>query len=176
MTGRDGGHEIDLRKFARDGVSLYGSVSGMEDSSIQFLPDLEKNLDDADSSYLGIRSMIDEYIAKNNIDAPVEPEFEKVWCPEEEVTEINCEEMGITSILWAIGFRPNYEWIDVGVFDDLGRPIYKRGVCDVEGFYFIGLGWLNTWGSGRFLGIDEDSRHLVNVIVGRQKSTMRAVS
>ena len=176
MTGRDGGHEIDLRKFARDGVPLYGSVSGMDGSSIQFQPDLEQNLDDADRSYLGIRSMIDTYIEKNNIDAPVEPEFEKVWRPEQEITEIDCKEKGVTSILWAIGFRPNYGWIDVDVFDDLGRPVYERGVCNEDGFYFIGLGWLNTWGSGRFLGIDEDSRHLVNVLSERRKSTMRAVS
>jgi len=176
MTGRDGGHEIDLRKFARDGVSLYGSVSGMEGNTIQFLPDLEKNLDDADNSYLGIRTAIDDYIEKNKIDAPVEPEFEKVWRPEHEITAIDCKEKGITSILWAIGFRPNYGWIDVDVFDDFGRPVYDRGVCSTEGFYFIGLGWLNTWGSGRFLGIDEDSQHLVNVIAGRQKSKMRAVS
>ena len=176
MSGRGGGHEIDLRKFARDGVSLYGSVSGMEGGRIQFLPDLEKNLDDADTSYLGIRTMIDDYIEKKSIDAPVEPEFVKVWRPEQEITEIDCKEMGITSILWAIGFRPNYGWIDVDVFDDLGRPVYNRGVCKAEGFYFIGLGWLNTWGSGRFLGIDEDSRHLANVISGRQKTTMRAVS
>ncbi len=176
MTGRDGGHEIDLRKFARDGVSLYGSVSGMDDKSIQFLPDLEKNLDDADESYLGICTAIDCYIEKNNIDAPVELEFEKVWRPEQEITHIDCEALGITSILWAIGFRPNYGWIDVDVFDDLGRPVYKRGVCEEDGFYFIGLGWLNTWGSGRFLGIDEDSRYLVDVISARQKSKMREAS
>ncbi|MEN8831430.1 MAG: MSMEG_0569 family flavin-dependent oxidoreductase [Pacificibacter sp.] len=176
MTGRDGGHEIDLRKFARDGVSLYGSVSGMDDKSIQFLPDLEKNLDDADESYLGICTAIDGYIERNNIDAPVEPEFEKVWRPEQEITHIDCEALGITSILWAIGFRPNYGWIDVDVFDDLGRPVYRRGVCEEDGFYFIGLGWLNTWGSGRFLGINEDSRYLVDVISARQKSKMREAS
>ena len=148
----------------------------MDGSSIQFQPDLEQNLDDADRSYLGIRSIIDTYIEKNNIDAPVEPEFEKVWRPQQEITVIDCKQKGITSILWAIGFRPNYGWINVDVFDDLARPVYERGVCNEDGFYFIGLGWLNTWGSGRFLGIDEDSRHLVNVISERQKSTMRAVS
>ena len=176
MTGRDGGHEIDLRQFARDGVSLYGSVSGMDGNTIQFLPDLETNLDDADQSYVGIRQAIDTYIEKHNIDAPLEPAFEKLWRPKQEITEIDCEKEGITSILWAIGFRPDYHWIDVDVFDAMGRPVYTRGVCDAEGFYFIGLGWLNTWGSGRFLGIDEDSRYLVDQISRKAKSKLQVAS
>ncbi|CUH50798.1 MSMEG_0569 family flavin-dependent oxidoreductase [Shimia marina] len=176
MTGRDGGHEIDLRKFATEGVSLYGSVSGMEGKKIQFLPDLETNLDDADESYVGIRNAIDAHIEKHNIDAPSEPAFKKLWRPKQEITEIDCEKEGITSVLWAIGFRPNYSWIDVDVFDDHGRPVYDRGVCQQDGFYFIGLGWLNTWGSGRFLGIDEDSRFLVEQITAKAKSELKAAS
>ncbi|MEM1073306.1 MAG: MSMEG_0569 family flavin-dependent oxidoreductase [Pseudomonadota bacterium] len=176
MTGRDGGHEIDLRKFALEGVSLYGSVSGMDGNKIQFLPDLEANLDDADNSYVGIRNAIDDYIENEEIDAPIEPEFEKLWRPGQEITEIDCEKEGITSILWAIGFRPDYSWIDVDVFDKRGRPVYKRGVCEEDGFYFIGLGWLNTWGSGRFLGIDEDSRYLVDQITVKAKTEFQAAS
>ena len=44
----------------------------------------------------------------------------------------------------------------------------------VPGAYFIGLGWLNTWGSGRFLGIDEDSRHLATQIVARDRQVRAA--
>lgn len=176
MSGRDGGHEINLRQFALDGVGLYGSVSGMSGQTIQFLPDLEANLDDADDSYVGIRNAIDKYIAKEGIDAPEEKPFEKVWKPEREITEINAADEGITSILWAIGFRPDYSWIDVDVFDENGRPKFTRGVCDVPGFYFIGLGWLNTWGSGRFLGIDEDSRYLVDAIAKQAKAPGMAAS
>ena len=42
--------------------------------------------------------------------------------------------------------------------------MFDRGVTELPGLYFIGLGWLNTWGSGRFLGIDEDSRYLAEAI------------
>ena len=40
------------------------------------------------------------------------------------------------------------------------------------GLHFVGLGWLNTWGSGRFLGIEEDSRYLAEHI--HQNSTAAA--
>ncbi|TJZ90911.1 MSMEG_0569 family flavin-dependent oxidoreductase [Paracoccus gahaiensis] len=169
MSGRDGGKEIDLRRFALEGVRLYGSLAGASGTGVQFLPDLEKNLDDADRSYEGIRTQIDAWIAAQGIDAPVEPPFVKVWRPDREITQIDLADQGITSILWAIGFRPDYSWLELDCFDSHGRPEYTRGVTQVPGAYFIGLGWLNTWGSGRFLGIDEDSRHLAGQIVARDR-------
>jgi len=174
MSGRDGGKEIDLRKYALEGVSLYGSVAGAYGTSMAFLPDLEKNLDDADRSYLGIRKQIDAWISSQDIDAPEEPAFEKVWQPERETTSVDLREAGITSIIWAIGFRPDYSWLKVDCLDERGKPLFNRGVTDVPGLYFIGLGWLNTWGSGRFLGIDEDSRYLTEQIVARQKGKLAA--
>ncbi|MER0240112.1 MSMEG_0569 family flavin-dependent oxidoreductase [Fulvimarina sp. MAC8] len=172
MSGRDGGMEIDLRRFVVDhGIDLYGSVSGMNGTTISFLPDLEKNLDDADKSYLGICRQIDAFIEANGIDAPAAPEFEKVWRPETEIAEIDAEALGITAVIWSIGFKPDYSWIDVDVFDDQGRPQFHRGVTKIDGFYFIGLGWLNTWGSGRFLAIDEDSRFLAENVSARKIRT-----
>ncbi len=165
MSGRDGGKEIDLRRFVVESdISLYGSLSDMSGSKLNFLPDLRKNLDDADTSYLGIRNVIDEYISRENISAPEEAPFVKLWQPDAETTEVDAEELGITSVIWSIGFRPNYDWIDADVFDQHGRPVYNRGICDLPGFYFIGLGWLNKWGSGRFLSIDEDGRYLADHI------------
>ena len=165
MSGRDGGKEIDLRRFHADhGVELYGSLADMEGTRVSFLPDLARNLDDADRSYVGIRSQIDAYIDREGIDAPVEPPFVKAWEPPQERTELDLAEAGITSVLWAIGFRPDYSWIEADVFDARGKPVFDRGVTAHEGLHFIGLGWLHTWGSGRFLGIEDDSRHLADCI------------
>lgn len=176
MSGRDGGKEIDLRRFhVEHGVELYGSLAGLDGATARFLPDLAKNLDDADRSYVGIRNQIDAYIAENGIDAPVEPPFVKVWEPSKERTELDLAEAGITSVLWAIGFRPDYSWIEADVFDARGKPIFHRGVTTHDGLHFIGLGWLNTWGSGRFLGIEEDSHYLADQIATQLAHTIRKV-
>ena len=167
MSGRDGGHEIDLRRFALDGLKMYGSVADMDGTTIRFLPDLEDNLDAADKSYVGIRKVIDDYIAREGIDAPVEPPFEKVWRPEAEITQIDAVAEGITSVLWCIGFRPNYDWLKVDCLDERGRPVHQRGVCIEKGVYFLGLGWLHTWGSGRFLDVATDAAHVVQSIAGQ---------
>ncbi|WP_035692489.1 MSMEG_0569 family flavin-dependent oxidoreductase [Azospirillum halopraeferens] len=167
MTGRAGGHEIDLRRFALDGVSLYGSLAGIDGTVLRFADDLERNLDDADEVYVSIRRDIDAYIAKNGIDAPEEPPFLPVWTPRATPTEIDCAAAGITAIVWAIGFRPDYSWIDLPAFDGRGHPRFTRGVSPVDGLYFIGLPWLHTWGSGRFLGVADDAAHLARVMSER---------
>ncbi|WP_042693695.1 MSMEG_0569 family flavin-dependent oxidoreductase [Azospirillum sp. B506] len=167
MSGRAGGHEIDLRRFALQGVKLYGSMAGMDGSTVRFADDLAKNLDDADEVYVSIRRDIDAYIAKAGIDAPEEPPFVPVWAPQDIPAAIDCAAEGISAIVWAIGFRPNYGWIELPAFDGRGNPKFRRGVSPVDGLYFIGLPWLNTWGSGRFLGVAEDSAYLAEAMRAR---------
>ena len=41
-----------------------------------------------------------------------------------------------------------------------------RGITQVPGLSFIGLPWMHTWGSGRFLGIDRDARHIAESVTG----------
>ncbi len=167
LSGRARGHEIDLRRFARDGVSLYGSMAGIDGSTVRFADDLATNLDDADDVYVSIRRDIDAFIDANAIDAPVEEPFVPVWQPQDTPLAVDCAAQGISAIVWAIGFRPNYSWIELPVFDGRGAPKYDRGVSPVEGLYFIGLPWLHTWGSGRFLGVAEDAAHLAGVMDAR---------
>ena len=69
------------------------------------------------------------------------------------------------TIVWAIGYRPDYRWIEASAFDGAGRPMQNRGVTGVEGLTFIGLPWMHTWGSGRFLGIDRDAKHIATTII-----------
>jgi len=170
MSGRDGGHEIDLRRFAVQGVKLYGSLADIQRTQASFLPDLTKNLDDADDVYCSIRRDIDAHIARTGAQAPEEPPFVKAWVPESERASLDLRAAGITSIVWASGFRADYAWIDLPAFDGRGHPRFERGVTLVPGLYFLGLPWLNTWGSGRFLGVADDAQFLVQTIARRQRT------
>ena len=49
VTGRDGGRDIDLRKFAKEGMRLYGRLKEVRRSTLRFAADLKQNLDQADS-------------------------------------------------------------------------------------------------------------------------------
>ncbi|NDK91202.1 MSMEG_0569 family flavin-dependent oxidoreductase [Gordonia desulfuricans] len=165
VTGRDGGRDVDLRQFALEGMRLYGLLTGGKDSTLEFAPTLTESLDHADSVYNSICADIDRHIATIGIDAPEPTRYEPVWTPDEEPARLDLAAAGITSIIWAIGYHPDYRWIEASAFDGAGRPMQTRGITQVEGLSFIGLPWMHTWGSGRFLGIDRDARHLADKII-----------
>jgi putative flavoprotein involved in K+ transport len=164
VTGRDGGRDIDLRRFALEGMELYGRLQDLRDGCLQFAPNLIENLDSADDTYNRINASIDAFIDKHGIDAPSEAAYEPVWRPEGERTSLDVAASGITSIIWCIGFTPDFGWIDAPVFNGRGYPAHARGITPQAGLYFIGLPWLHTWGSGRFSGIARDAAHVVDAI------------
>ncbi|GAN78041.1 flavin-containing monooxygenase [Acidisphaera rubrifaciens HS-AP3] len=166
VTGRDGGHDIDLRQFAIEGMRLYGHLLGLRGTQAAFAPDLRRNLDGADDSAQRIKDSIDAWIARNGINAPTEPRYRPVWQPEAEVESLDLRAAGITSVIWATGFESDLRFLHVPVFDGRGYPAHDRGVTPVPGLYFLGLPWLYTWGSGRFSGVGRDAAHLARVITG----------
>ncbi|HIQ55018.1 FAD-dependent oxidoreductase [Pseudomonas abyssi] len=165
LTGRDGGRDIDLRRFATEGMELFGLLTGLEGSNLQFAPDLASKLEAADAVYERINRSIDNYIEENAIDAPSGKHYQPVWKPEAEREQLDLRTAGITSIIWCIGFAPDFRYVEASVFDGHGHPVHHRGVTAQPGLYFLGLPWLHTWGSGRFSGIARDAEYLAEQIV-----------
>lgn len=167
LTGRDGGREIDLRKFASEGMELYGRLDDIQGTKLKLKPDLKQNLDSADATLESIKDTIDNWIETQGIAAPTEPRYTPVWVPPDERTELDFAAAGITTVIWCIGYRADFTWIDIPVFDGRGYPGHYRGITVVPGLYFIGLPWLYTWGSGRFSGVARDAAYLVERISSR---------
>lgn len=174
LTGRDGGREIDLRRFAQEGMRLYGRLKDIRGSSAAFDCDLRRNLDQADAVAESIKTTIDSYIEQQGIAAPARVPYRPVWEPEREIAQLDFRGADIRSVVWCIGFRTDFSWIELPVFDGRGHPGHTRGVTSTPGLYFVGLPWLYTWGSGRFSGIDRDARYLAERIVS-MRGTGQAV-
>jgi len=168
VTGRDGGRDIDLRRFAKEGMRLYGVARDFDGSALLFDDGLKAALDHADEIYNGINAAIDKYIAEKGIEAPPPSRYVPVWEPDELVTQLDLATSGIRSIVWCIGFSPDFRWLDVPVFNGAGHPQHVRGVTNEPGLYFLGLPWLHTWGSGRFSGVKRDAFHLADQIEAYQ--------
>lgn len=177
VTGRDGGRDIDLRQFALEGMQLLGRFEDYKDGQLVFRPDLMQNLDMADATYNRINAGIDAYLAENAIETN-EPAsvYEPVWTAQAEITEIDLVAENITSIIWCIGFRPDYSWIDLDLFETNGYPKHDRGITLDSDVTFIGLPWLHTWGSGRFLDIAKDAEFLATHIIQQLKTAPDPVS
>ncbi|EIC86123.1 MSMEG_0569 family flavin-dependent oxidoreductase [Serratia sp. M24T3] len=163
VTGRDGGRDIDLRAFARQGMQLHGRMQSYQaeengDGWLVMDDGLTKYLDAADATSEKIKDSIDAWIAEQGISAPIEARYVPVWQPSESDNRLDLSK--ISAIVWAVGFHTDFSWIDVPAFNHRGYPIHRRGVCDIAGLYFLGLPWLWTWGSGRFEGVGQDAIYL----------------
>jgi putative flavoprotein involved in K+ transport len=174
VTGRDGGRDIDLRKFALEGMQLYGALNGFDGERLHFEQNLRACLDDADRTYNGINAGIDAYIAAAGVDAPPPSVYAPVWTPKVERGSLALQGSGVSAILWCIGFRPDFRWLDAPAFNGAGQPKHARGVTGCDGVYFLGLPWLHTWGSGRFSGVGRDALHLADHIEQRLRTETRA--
>ncbi len=174
VTGRDGGRDIDLRRFALEGMQLYGQLEYLEGDILRFRPSLTAALDSADQTYNRINASIDKYIAEHRIEAGEPSIYQPVWAPEGERETLSLADSGITSVIWCIGFTPDFRWLDAPVFNGQGHPVHQRGVTQVPGLYFIGLPWLHTWGSGRFSGVADDAAFLASHIVRHRQASQEA--
>ncbi len=162
----------DLRRFAAEGMELYGLMTGLDGDTLEFQPNLREHLDHADQIFNGINASIDKFIDANGIDAPPGGPYVPVWQPQEERTTLGLRASGITSVVWCIGFLPDFGWVDAPVFNGRGEPVHLRGVTGQAGLYFLGLPWLHTWGSGRFSGVARDAEFLAACIAERRGSAM----
>ena len=165
LTGRDGGHDIDLRAFARQGMRLHGRLTDYADGSLRFADDLAGSLDAADASYNNICATIDRYVEDKGITAPAGHRYTAAWRPEAPVRALDPVAQGIASIIWCTGFRADWSWVELPIFDGAGYPSHSRGVTSMPGVYVLGLPWLYTWGSGRFVGVGRDAGFLAERIV-----------
>ena len=167
VTGRDGGRDIDLRQRAREGMELYGRLLDVSGDNLLLADDLARCLDQADQVSESIKTSIDGFIAKQAIAAPEEARYRPLWTPPHERAQLDYRAAGVASVVWCIGFRTDYSWIDLPLFNGRGNPSHVRGVTPVAGVYFLGLPWLYTWGSGRFSGVARDAEHLAEHIKTR---------
>ena len=161
LSGRDGGHTIDLRRLALDGVKLHGRLEEVDGYQVRFANDLAQNLDTIDQNCKERLEKLDGFIAENGIEAP-ESDLQPIdWQPKEQPTTLDLRKEGINSVVYGTGFRFDFGWIDFPILDERGYPHYDRGVTDVPGLYFIGLNWLYRNGSGLFFDVGRDAEYVV---------------
>ncbi|HKF35880.1 MAG TPA: hypothetical protein VKB35_03180 [Ktedonobacteraceae bacterium] len=171
LSGKDGGHAINLRQLAREGVVLLGRLQEVQGSRAILASDLEENLAKADAQAIQLTYAIDDYVLRTGMDVPVESMSEDAtskWMPPADpILEVDLYAAGISTVIWATGFQLDFGWVHVPVFDETGAPVHQRGVTPAPGLYFLGLPWLYTEKSALLFGIGEDAAFLAAAIAAR---------
>jgi putative flavoprotein involved in K+ transport len=168
VSGRDGGQDLNLHRFARDGVVLLGHLAGVEGDTIHLSPDLKDNLATADRNAERIAALIDHYIERHGLDAPAEslPVLRDGY-EVAELGDVDLSVAGISTVIWAIGYSFDFGLVKLPVFDGDGFPITQRGATEYAGLFFVGMPYLYKWKSGLLVGVGEDAEYVASRIVSR---------
>ncbi len=153
---------LDLNALTAKGVKLVGRLSGIGNGKAQFSGSLRNQCALSDLKMGRLLDTIDDWATANGLDGEVEPPHRY---PPTEVEEnppllLNLSSGKIKTILWATGFRPDYSWLDVPVFDRKGRVRHDGGVVDAPGLYLMGMQFLRRRKSALIDGAGDDARDL----------------
>ena len=76
--------------------------------------------------------------------------------------------LDVANVIWCTGFGKDVSWIDMPVIGGDGWPEQKRGVVtSAPGLYFVGLPFLNAFGSMLIGGVGRDAEHVAKHIADR---------
>jgi putative flavoprotein involved in K+ transport len=81
----------------------------------------------------------------------------------------------VRNVIWCTGFRTDFNWIDLPVFDANGQPRHYRGVVESEpGLYFLGLVFQYSFSSDVLPGRGRDARYIARHIAARARQSATA--
>jgi putative flavoprotein involved in K+ transport len=140
------------------------------DGRLHFDDDLDAQLAKGDEGMAAFWKSADEYARRAGLEpppagteVPALPRARRFASP----PRLDLRAAGVTSVVWATGFRADFGWIHLPAFDAGGEPLHGRGVSPCEGLYFLGLPWLHKLKSSVLCGVGEDAQHLAERIASR---------
>ncbi len=175
LAGSDDRRMVDLNSLTDRGVKLVGRLAGINDGKAQLSGSLRNQCALSDLKMNRLLDTIDQWATENGWDDAVDPphRFEPTRVEDSPPLLMNLESGKVKTIIWATGFRPDYSWLDVPVFDRKGRIRHDGGVVDSPGMYVMGLVFLRRRKSSLIDGAAADARdlsaHLAAYLDGRRQ-------
>jgi len=159
-TGHGGGHDLHYRTMHEMGVELVGRFAGADDGKIHFADDLAQSVDAGDNMTAVFKKWVDALCEKKGMAIPFElPPPMRVKAR----TELDIKKDDLSTVIWTAGYRPDYGWVHLPVFDAMGFPIQVDGRSAVPGLYFMGVHFMRKAQSAVLYGVGEDAE-----VVARQ--------
>jgi putative flavoprotein involved in K+ transport len=175
LAGRPDRRTLDLGILRGAGVELTGRLTWVDGHGVGFAPDLGRIVATADARMRRVLSEIDTHIAATGLSAevldPDPPPKIRVGQPAGIPLRLDLRERGITSVLWATGFRRAYPWLQVPVLDPKGEILQWRGSTPVLGLYVLGQRFQHHRNSNFLDGVGRDAATVADDLVRRRCTT-----
>jgi putative flavoprotein involved in K+ transport len=154
---------LDLNALRAAGVEIVGRLSAVRDGRALFSGGLVNQFALADLKMNRLLERFDEWaLATGGLDVGPAERFEPTIVPAAPRNGLDLKSGEIRSIVWATGFRPDYRWLEVPVFDRKGQLRHEGGVVtESPGLYAIGLPVLRRRKSTFIVGAEDDARDIV---------------
>jgi putative flavoprotein involved in K+ transport len=171
FTGVDGGHDMNLRLLADEGVHVLGGFRGLDGNKLMFHDNLSAILEGADKSLEGFKVAADSHAQTAGLELPEETSPAHAVAPTPSypgaAVELDLRAENVQAVIWCTGYRGGYDWVHLPVLDAQGLPRQRRGVTDCPGAYFLGLNWMHKQKSSTLFGVGEDAAYLADMITAK---------
>jgi putative flavoprotein involved in K+ transport len=156
-----GGRSIDLALLKGRGVRLAGRVIGMDGSRVGFADDLAASAAAADVKLRRILARCDAFADRQCLAAELGPADPPApVTPGRAPQHLDLDAEGISTVVWATGFRRQYPWLAVDVLDGAGEIVHDGGVTAAPGLYAMGLRFMRRRKSTFIDGAGPDAEEI----------------
>jgi putative flavoprotein involved in K+ transport len=164
LRGGTPGEDLNLAALADLGVEMTGRLVTADGPTVRFADDLRPTIAAAEERTRRTLDTIDRYAESTGL-ATGEPAVrERVLSAPEVIRELDLRAAGVTSVVWATGFRHSYPWLHVPVFDADGHIRQYRGITAAPGLYVVGERFLHRRDSSFIDGVRYDARTVTDHI------------
>jgi putative flavoprotein involved in K+ transport len=159
---------LDLNALTSMGVELVGRWATVRDGRALFSGGLRNVFALADLKLGRLLETFDGWVRTQGRDAEVEPpeRFPATRVPESARLQLDLAGGEIRSVVWATGYRPDYDWLNVPVVDAKGQLDHEGGVVASPGMYALGLPVLRRRRSTFMCGIEDDAHDVIDHLTG----------
>ena len=179
LVGRPDRASIDLSTLRKHGARVVGHLRGTDRSHVWFDDDLVATTAASDAKLAMLLKRLDDFSSAAGLDTLVgdaEP-FEPIW-PEflAAPASLDLHAEGITSVVWATGYRRRYSWLRLPVLDRHGDVAHQGGVTSSPGLYVLGMQFQRRRNSNFIDGVGKDARYLAGEIAAHLCHGQRAIA
>jgi putative flavoprotein involved in K+ transport len=159
LVGNDERRDLDLNALRHGGAQIVGRLMAIRGHTGQCSGSLANLMKNADLKQARLLRRVDEFVDEQGLADEVGPATEasptELGTPG---TELDLR--GISTVIWATGYRPTYPWLTTDAVDRRGRLVHDGGVAATPGLYLLGLPFLRRRRSNLIAGLGADAADL----------------